>query len=95
MDRARHARAKAKGIPYGGRDPKARRRAGRKRRRRCSEARKAAGLVHPLRQRPDWTSCEERDRDSYARNVAVRGRDGRDIDAWLVAAGWALAYRQH
>ena len=43
-DRARHARAKAEGIPYGGRDPEARRRAGRKRSRRRSEARKAAGL---------------------------------------------------
>ena len=43
-DRARHARAKAEGIPYGGRDPEARRRAGRKRSRRRSEVRKAAGL---------------------------------------------------
>ena len=43
-DRARHARAKAEGIPYGGRDPEARRRAGRKRSRRRSEARKAVGL---------------------------------------------------
>ena len=43
-DRARHARAKAEGIPYGGRDPEARRRAGRKRSRRRSEARKEAGL---------------------------------------------------
>ncbi len=43
-DRARHARAKAEGIPYGGRDPEARRRAGRKRSRRRAEARKASGL---------------------------------------------------
>ncbi len=43
-DRARHARARAEGIPYGGRDPEARRRAGRKRSRRRSEARRAAGL---------------------------------------------------
>ena len=43
-DRERHARAKAEGIPYGGRDPEARRQAGRKRSRRRSEARKAAGL---------------------------------------------------
>ena len=43
-DRARHARAKAEGIPYGGRDPEARRRAGRKRSRRRAEARKSAGL---------------------------------------------------
>ena len=43
-DRARHARAKAEGIPYGGRDPEARRRAGRKRGRRRRENRRAAGL---------------------------------------------------
>ena len=43
-DRARHARAKAEGFPYGGRDPEARRRAGRKRSRGRSEARKATGL---------------------------------------------------
>ena len=43
-DRARHARAKAEGIPYGGRDPEARRLSGRKRSRRRAEARRAAGL---------------------------------------------------
>lgn len=43
-DRARHARAKAEGIPYGGRDPEARRKAGRARSRRRSEARRSAGL---------------------------------------------------
>ena len=43
-DRARYAKAKARGIPYGGRDPEARRRDGRERGRRRGEARKAAGL---------------------------------------------------
>ncbi len=43
-DRKRDARARAQGIPYGGRDPEARRRAGRERSRRRSEARQAAGL---------------------------------------------------
>ena len=43
-DRDRYERAKAQGIPYGGRNPEARRRAGRKRSRRRSEARKAAGV---------------------------------------------------
>ena len=43
-DRARHAKAKAQGIPYGGRDPEARRRGGRKRSRQRSEARQATGL---------------------------------------------------
>ena len=44
QDRARHAKAKAEGIPYGGRDPEAKRRADRERSRRRSEARRAAGI---------------------------------------------------
>ena len=39
--------------------------------------------------------CEERDRDSYGRIVAVCQLAGQDLNAWLVAQGWALAYRQH
>ena len=39
--------------------------------------------------------CEERDRDRYGRIVAVCRQDGRDINAWLVAEGWALAYRRY
>ena len=38
--------------------------------------------------------CEERDRDSYGRSVAVCQLAGQDLNAWLVAQGWALAYRQ-
>ena len=44
-DRVRHAKAKAEGVPYGGRDPEARRRVGRKRSRRRSEARKPQAPV--------------------------------------------------
>ena len=43
-DRARHAKAKAQGIPYGGRDPEARRRADRERTCRRRAARRAADL---------------------------------------------------
>ena len=43
-DRVRHAKAKAQGTPYGGRDPEARRRADRERSRRRSQARRAAGI---------------------------------------------------
>lgn len=39
--------------------------------------------------------CEERDRDRYGRIVAVCRQGGRDINAWLVAEGWALAYRRY
>ena len=42
-DRLRHARAKAKGLLYGGRDPEAKRRSGRESGRRRTEARRAAG----------------------------------------------------
>ena len=40
-------------------------------------------------------ACEERDRDRYGRVVAVCRHAGRDVNAWLVAQGWALAYRRY
>ena len=43
-DRERLARAKAEGLPYGGRDPEKKRKAGRKHGRRRTQARRAAGL---------------------------------------------------
>ncbi len=47
-----------------------------------------------------WTGgrpvdCEERDRDRYGRIVAVCRLDGSDLNARLVAEGWALAYRRY
>ena len=39
-------------------------------------------------------TCEVRDVDRYGRSVAVCAADGEDINAALVAQGWALAYRQ-
>ena len=39
--------------------------------------------------------CEERDRDRYGRVVAVCNSAGRDLNAWMVAEGWALAYRRY
>ncbi len=39
-------------------------------------------------------SCETRDTDRYGRAVAVCSADGQDINAAMVAQGWALAYRQ-
>ena len=38
-------------------------------------------------------TCEERDRDG--RIVAVCRHGGRDVNAWLVREGWALAYRRY
>ena len=39
-------------------------------------------------------ACEARDVDRYGRTVAVCSADGQDINAAMVAQGWALAYRQ-
>ncbi len=39
-------------------------------------------------------TCETRDVDRYGRVVAVCAADGQDINAVMVAQGWALAYRQ-
>ena len=38
-------------------------------------------------------TCEERDHDG--RIIAVCGHGGRDVNAWLVREGWALAYRRY
>ena len=40
-------------------------------------------------------SCEERDRDRYGRSVAVCRAAGEDLNAWMVRAGWAIAYRRY
>lgn len=45
-----------------------------------------------------WVTCQARDKDRYGRIVAickVGGPRGRDIGAWMVANGWALAYRKY
>ena len=39
--------------------------------------------------------CTEKDRDHYGRSVALCRQGGTDLAAWLVAEGWALAYRRH
>jgi len=39
--------------------------------------------------------CAEKDRDRYDRIVAVCYAGDQDLNAWLVAEGWALAYRRY
>lgn len=39
--------------------------------------------------------CDERDQDVHGRVVAVCRHDGTDVNAWLVANGWAMAYRRY
>lgn len=43
----------------------------------------------------DPVACEARDVDRYGRVVAVCRIDGQDVNAWMVAEGWALAYRRY
>lgn len=40
-------------------------------------------------------SCEPKDRDRYGRVVAVCSEGVENLNAWMVANGWALAYRQY
>jgi endonuclease YncB( thermonuclease family) len=37
-------------------------------------------------------SCVEKDRDKYQRIVAICSMRGEDLNGWMVAHGWALAY---
>lgn len=39
--------------------------------------------------------CEPKDLDVYSRIVSVCFVEDEDINAWMVAKGWALAYRQY
>jgi len=40
-------------------------------------------------------SCEQRDIDRYGRVVAVCFKGAEDLDRWMVANGWAVAYRRY
>jgi endonuclease YncB( thermonuclease family) len=40
-------------------------------------------------------SCEKHDVDRYGRVVAVCRAGGKDLNAWMVSQGWALAYRHY
>ena len=39
--------------------------------------------------------CDERDRDRYGRIVGICHVDGVDLNAAMVAAGWAVAFRRY
>jgi endonuclease YncB( thermonuclease family) len=40
-------------------------------------------------------SYRVRDTDRYGRAIAVCAQDGRDLNAWMVQQGWAVAYRRY
>jgi endonuclease YncB( thermonuclease family) len=39
--------------------------------------------------------CEPRDIDRYRRTVAVGFEGDEDLNSWMVANGWAVAYRRY
>ena len=39
--------------------------------------------------------CQTRGHDQYGRDIAKCRVDGEDVGAWLVAKGWAIAYRYY
>lgn len=58
----------------------------------CGEASTGA-LMDATDQRE--VRCEERDTDRYGRVVAECWTGKRNLNAWIVAQGWAVAYRQY
>ena len=40
-------------------------------------------------------TCEPKDRDGYGRVVAICRAAGEDLNGWMVAEGYAVAYRQY
>jgi len=62
------------------------------RRQRCAQ-RAALALADKIGARN--VICEKIDRDRYGRIVGVCRAGGDNLNAWLVAEGWALAYRRY
>ena len=52
-----------------------------------------SALAQQIGSRP--VACSRLDQDRYGRVVAVCRAGGEDVNAWMVAAGWAFAYRQY
>jgi endonuclease YncB( thermonuclease family) len=40
-------------------------------------------------------SCQPRDRDRYDRIVAICFKGNEDLNRWMVASGWAVAFRRY
>jgi len=53
----------------------------------------ALALADKIGNRTVW--CEKKDIDRYKRIVAVCRSGGQDLNAWMVAEGWALAYQRY
>ena len=53
-----------------------------------------AAATEALMSRAEGMTCEGGDTDRFGRTVGVCSSGGVDLNAWLVANGWALAYRR-
>ena len=53
-----------------------------------------AAATEALMSRAEGMTCEGGDTDRFGRTVGVCSSGGEDLNAWLVANGWALAYRR-
>ena len=54
-----------------------------------------AALALSARIGAQTVTCAPTDRDRYGRIVAICSAGGENLNAWMVAQGWALAYRQY
>ena len=54
-----------------------------------------AAATEALMSRAAGLSCAGSGTDRYGRSIGVCSSGGEDLNAWLVANGWALAYRQY
>ena len=53
-----------------------------------------AAATEALMSRAEGMSCAGGDTDAFGRTIGICSAGGVDLNAWLVANGWALAYRQ-
>lgn len=53
-----------------------------------------AAATEALMSRVDGMSCKGSGTDAFGRTIGVCSAGGEDLNAWLVANGWALAYRR-
>ncbi|MYI69897.1 MAG: thermonuclease family protein, partial [Boseongicola sp. SB0673_bin_14] len=54
-----------------------------------------AAATEALRARAEGMSCSGGETDRYGRTIGTCSAGGTDLNAWLVANGWALAYLQY
>ena len=53
-----------------------------------------AAATEALMSRAEGMSCTGSGTDAFGRTIGICSAGGQDLNAWLVANGWALAYRQ-